>query len=85
MEYDWQGSKHGAISEEIFFIVPEKCTECVGFFDYEACAAVCPVDCCVPDPDKPESEDDLIARAKVIHPDKSDGLELSAETSRFRQ
>ena len=55
VEYDWQGAKHAAISDEIFFIVPEKCTECVGFFDYEACAAVCPVDCCVPDPDKPET------------------------------
>ena len=48
VEYDWQGKKNAALADEIFYIVPEKCTECVGFFDHEACAAVCPVDCCVP-------------------------------------
>ena len=30
--------------EEIYVIDPVLCTECVGFHDYEACAAVCPVD-----------------------------------------
>ena len=39
--------------EEIYVIAPEKCTECVGFFDEPQCALVCPVDCCVPDPDHP--------------------------------
>ena len=39
--------------EEIYVIDPDKCTECVGFFDEAQCAAVCPVDCCVPDPDHP--------------------------------
>ena len=39
--------------EEIYVIDPEKCTECVGFFDEPQCALVCPVDCCVPDPDHP--------------------------------
>ena len=56
---EWQapdGSTHPALSNDIFFIVPEKCTECVGFYDHEACAAVCPVDCCVPNPDIPEAE-----------------------------
>ena len=70
VEYDWLDAKHAAISEELFYIVPEKCTECVGFFDYEACAAVCPVDCCVTDPDRPEPEDVLMQRAREIHPDK---------------
>jgi ferredoxin len=68
---DWQapdGSMHPAISSEIFYIVPEKCTECVGFHDHEACAAVCPVDCCVPNPDIPETHDVLLARARALHP-----------------
>ena len=69
VEYDWQGAKHGAIANETFYIVPEKCTECVGFYDHEACAAVCPVDCCVPNPDIPEAEDVLLGRAKALHPD----------------
>ena len=64
------GSSHPAISDELFYIVPEKCTECVGFFDQEACAKVCPVDACVPDPDRPETEAALMVRAREIHPDK---------------
>ena len=39
--------------ETIYIIDPEKCTECVGFFDISKCAEICPVDCCVPDPDHP--------------------------------
>jgi ferredoxin len=70
---DWEldGVTHPAISQDIFYIVPEKCTECVGFHDHEACAAVCPVDCCVPDPAIPEAEDVLMARARVLHPEKA--------------
>ena len=70
VEYDFAGAKHAAIDAELFYIVPEKCTECVGFFDYEACAAVCPVDCCVTDPGRPESEDVLMVRARELHPEK---------------
>jgi len=69
VEFELNGSQQAALHEELFFIVPEKCTECVGFFDYEACAAVCPVDCCVPDPDRPETEEVLMARAKELNPD----------------
>ena len=69
VEWELNGVKHPAIATEIFYIVPEKCTECVGFFDHEACAAVCPVDCCVPDPKIPETEAVLISRAKVLHPE----------------
>src|SRR5438046_4356448 len=68
---EWQapdGAMHPAISNDIFYIVPEKCTECVGFHDHEACAAVCPVDCCVPDPNIPETHDVLLARARALHP-----------------
>jgi ferredoxin len=81
---EWEAldsSKRPAISGEIFYIVPEKCTECVGFYDHEACAAVCPVDCCVPNPDIPESEDVLIARARQIHPSQDFASEFP---SRFR-
>lgn len=69
---EWEapdGAMHPALSAEIFYIVPEKCTECVGFHDQEACAAVCPVDCCVPNPDIPETHDVLLARARVLHPE----------------
>ncbi len=73
VEYDWLGAKHAAVANETFYIVPEKCTECVGFYDHEACAAVCPVDCCVPNPQIVESEAVLLQRAREIHPDKTFG------------
>jgi ferredoxin len=62
-------SMHDAISDDLYYIVPQKCTECVGFFDQEQCAAVCPVDCCIPNPDLPETEEALLARAKALHVD----------------
>jgi len=71
---DWQapdGAMHKPLSNDIFYIVPEKCTECVGFHDHEACAAVCPVDCCVPNPDIPETHDVLLLRARALHPGES--------------
>src|SRR6516165_10506505 len=45
--------------------------QCVGFHDHEACAAVCPVDCCVPDPANPETQGVLLARARTLHPELS--------------
>ncbi len=71
--------------EDIFVIDPQLCSECVGFHETEQCAEVCPVDCCVPDPNIVEAELILFDRAKAIHPDPTTSLELSAETSRFRQ
>lgn len=55
------------VSDEVYYIVPDKCTECKGFHEEPQCAAVCPVDCCVPDPDHVESEDFLLARKARLH------------------
>jgi len=75
---------NNAISQgdPIFVIDPKLCTECVGFHDYEACAAVCPVDVCVTDPNNIETEEALIARARVIHPETNFGESFE---SRFRK
>ena len=56
-----------AISDDFFYIVPEKCTECQGFFDEPQCATVCPVDCCVQDPDNEESEEQLEEKRALLH------------------
>jgi ferredoxin len=53
-------------SDEIYVIDHEKCTECVGHFDTSQCAAVCPVDCCIPDPDHKESRDELMDKYKRL-------------------
>ena len=60
-----------AISEgdEFYVIDPDKCTECVGFFDTQQCLEVCPVEAPMPDPDNVESEDDLIAKFNALHPE----------------
>ena len=75
---------NNAISQgdPVYVIAPELCTECVGFHDYEACAAVCPVDVCVTDPKNIESEDVLVARARALHPELTIG---DAFQSRFRK
>ena len=80
--WELNGATSPAIAQDIYYIVPSKCTECVGFHDHEACAAVCPVDCCIPDPNIPETEEVLIERARVLHPDQTFGAEFP---SRFRK
>jgi ferredoxin len=74
-----------AISEgdDIFVIDPGRCTECVGFHDHEACQAVCPVECCLPDPNRVESESALLARAEALHPEKQFPSPLPANLTRF--
>lgn len=59
--------KFDAISSEVYYIVPDKCTECMGFHEEPQCAAVCPVDCCVPDPDHVETENVLLDRKSRLH------------------
>ncbi len=55
------------ISDEYYFIVPDKCTECKGFHEEPQCAAVCPVDCCVPDENYIESEEKLLKKQQFLH------------------
>jgi ferredoxin len=73
--------------EDIYVIDPALCTECVGFHGEEACAAVCPVDCCIPDPHNAETESDLLARARKLHPQRDFPPigSLPAHLSRFRR
>ena len=59
--------KHKPVSDDFYYIVPDKCTECVGFHEEPQCAAVCPVDCCVPDPDHVESQEVLLGRKGRLH------------------
>ena len=55
------------VSDEFYYIVSGKCTECMGFHEEPQCAAVCPVDCCVPDPDYVEEEEELLAKKAWMH------------------
>ena len=56
-----------AISDEFYFIVTDKCTECKGFHDEPQCASVCPVDCCILDEDNEETEEQLLSKKELLH------------------
>ncbi len=55
------------VEMDVYYIVTDKCTECVGFHDEPQCAAVCPVDCCVDDPDYREEEASLLQKKEQLH------------------
>ena len=55
------------VDMDIYFIVTDKCTECVGFHEEPQCAAVCPVDCCVPDEDFVEERTSLLEKKDSLH------------------
>ncbi|MBW2280378.1 MAG: YfhL family 4Fe-4S dicluster ferredoxin [Deltaproteobacteria bacterium] len=76
----------GGISrgEETFVIDPARCTECVGFHHVQQCARVCPIDCCVIDPNNAETEAVLFERAQGVHSGSAGALVLGPETSHFQ-
>ena len=60
---------NSAISEgeTIYVIAPDKCTECVGAADSSKCAEICPVECCVADPDNQETPEQLQEKYNKLH------------------
>ncbi len=59
--------KQNPIDEDVYYIAPDKCTECQGFHEEPQCAAVCPVDCCVPDEERVETIEELLAKKANLH------------------
>ncbi len=55
------------VADDTYYIVPNKCTECQGFHEEPQCAAVCPVDCCVPDDAYQETVEQLMAKKEKLH------------------
>jgi len=53
--------------DTVYVIDPNKCTECQGFHEEPQCASVCPVDCCVPDEDHVETDEQLLGRKELLH------------------
>ena len=45
--YEFEGKTIPALSQDFYYIAPEKCTECKGVHDEPMCASVCPTDSCV--------------------------------------
>ena len=59
--------KNAPIATDIYYITPNKCTECQGFHEEAQCAAVCPADCCVSDEMYQETVDQLMAKKEKLH------------------
>lgn len=55
------------VENDTYYITPDKCTECQGFHEEPQCAAVCPVDCCVPDEQYRETVEELLAKKERLH------------------
>ena len=54
--------------ETIYVIDPDKCTECVGWFESSKCAEICPVDACIPDPEHKETHEQLLEKWRKMNP-----------------
>ena len=56
-----------SIGDPIYVIDSLRCTECVGAEDEPQCILVCPAACIEPDPDWPETTEELQAKYDMIH------------------
>lgn len=59
--------RNAPLSNDTYYIVTDKCTECQGFHEEPQCAVYCPVDCCVPDEMYQESVEELLAKKEKLH------------------
>ena len=66
-KWELNGATFDAISDK-YYIVPDKCTECQGFYDSPQCVTTCPVDCIAKDPGIVETVEQLLEKKKRIHP-----------------
>lgn len=66
MNWKYNGTEQEALVMDYFYIVPDKCTECVGFYDQPQCMAVCPVDCIIKDPAHVETNEELLAKKAML-------------------
>jgi len=58
--------------EVIYEIDPDRCTECVGHFDEPQCRSLCPVDCIPLNPERQESEAELMAKYHKLSAESED-------------
>lgn len=56
---------------EIYEIAPSRCTECVGHYEEPQCVIVCPVECIIVDPERPESKEQLFAKYERLTRDEA--------------
>ncbi len=52
--------------DDIYIIEPDCCTECVGHFDEPRCVEICPIGCIMPDLERIETRELLMARYEKL-------------------
>ena len=52
--------------QKVYEIDVARCTECVGFYEYQTCMAVCPIDCIEVHPEHIESKAALEEKFKAL-------------------
>jgi ferredoxin len=55
-----------SVRDTLYIIDRLRCTECVGHFDDPQCIEVCPSECILPDPDFPETPEELQAKYESL-------------------
>ena len=55
-----------ALNNDHTYVVPDKCTECVGFYDEPQCIPACPTEAIIMDPDRVETKEQLMARKEHL-------------------
>jgi ferredoxin len=55
-----------SVRDNLYVIDHQRCTECVGHFDDPQCIEVCPSECIIPDPDFPETPEELQAKYESL-------------------
>jgi Fe-S-cluster-containing hydrogenase component 2 len=53
--------------QKVYEIDVARCTECVGFYEYQTCMAVCPIDCIEVHPEHIESKAVLEEKFKALN------------------
>lgn len=63
--YNNKKKKRKYISKKHYYIVPNKCTECIGYYKYSKCLLICPINNCIK-LYKKESKKELYKKYKKI-------------------
>lgn len=66
MSWNLGDEESPALSDDYTFVVPEKCTECVGFYDEPQCIVACPTEAIVMDPERQETKEELMAKKEHL-------------------
>ena len=64
--YEINGEEHPALHDTHTYIAYDKCTECVGYYEEAQCVACCPSDSIIKDPDRNESQEELLVKKEKL-------------------